>query len=572
MVNSRLLGWTLLLGMLAACASPAPSTAPQPGQSAPTVPQIQRTLVIIARGELPSLAAKPFVAFSGSLNPPVRLFNATLDFVDEQEAPQPYLAEVLPSLNTDSWQVFPDGRMQTIHRLRPNLTWQDGQPLTADDFVFGHRVYATPELGQAGIKPTRQIEEVQAPDDRTVIIRWKQPFPDADRMDVGNMGFHPLPRHLLEGPFTQLDAASFVNHSFWTIDYVGAGPYRVERWEPGAYLEAVGFAGHALGVPKIEHLRLAFVPDPNTALANMLSGDAHFVSDFVLGYDEGVTLEQSWGRDGGTIFYAPVLFRQTQIQHRPEYVSPRALLDVRVRRALPYAFDVPGVLDVFTGGKGVATDTLTSPRVAYYPEIERVTTRRPYDPAITQRMLEDLGFARGADGFYAGPGGQPFKVDLWNTGGAVFARENAIFTDSLRRAGIDATSQTLGPALLADAEGRALTPGLFTGGAGNERISDYSTQAIPRPENRWQGNNRGGWDSPDYERLLQSYNSTLSQTERVQILAQMEHALNDEVGVIPHYFTVVVTAHNATLRGPVARMTPDAPLAIQKSWLWEWVS
>src|SRR6266508_2374844 len=252
MTVCRNLTLVLLLGAaLLGCSSPAPGSGPQAIDGGSAAVQPQRTLVIIARGELPSLAAKPFVAFSGSLNPPVRLFNATLDFVDEVEVPQPYLAEALPSLNTDSWQLFPDGRMVTTHHLRPSLTWQDGQPLTADDFVFGHRVYTTPELGQAGIKPTRQIEEVQAPDDRTVIIRWKQPFPDADRMDVGNMGFHPLPRHLLEGPFTQLDSASFVNHSFWTIDYVGAGPYRVERWEPGAYLDAVGFAGHALGVPKI---------------------------------------------------------------------------------------------------------------------------------------------------------------------------------------------------------------------------------------------------------------------------------------------------------------------------------
>src|SRR5436190_15184327 len=255
----RLLGLSVLVGTLAACASPSSGGAPTTAAGGTAAPQIQRTLVVIARGELPSLAAKPFVGFSGSLNPPVRLFNSTLDFVDEEEMPHPYLAEALPSLNTDSWQLLADGRMVTTHHLRPNLTWQDGEPLRADDFVFGHRVYATPELGQAGIKPTRQIDEVQAPDDRTVVIRSKQAFPDADRMDVSNMGFHPLPRHLLESPFTQLDSASFVNHSFWTVDYVGAGPYRVERWEPGAYLDAVAFAGHALGAPKIEHLRLAFV-------------------------------------------------------------------------------------------------------------------------------------------------------------------------------------------------------------------------------------------------------------------------------------------------------------------------
>ena len=52
----------------------------------------------------------------------------------------------------------------------------------------------------------------------------------------------------------------------------------------------------------------------------------------------------------------------------------------------------------------------------------------------------------------------------------------------------------------------------------------------------------------------------------------MERILNDDVGAIPHYFTVVVTGNVSNLRGPVARMTPDAPLAIQKSWMWEWTS
>jgi peptide/nickel transport system substrate-binding protein len=573
MTASRCLTLVSLLAVaLVGCASPPSGGGAQSGGSGSSTAPIQRTLVVISRGELPSLAAKPFAAFSGSLNPPVRLFNAGLDYIDELEVPHPYLQEALPQLNTDTWQIFPDGRMATTHRLKPSLTWHDGQPLRADDFAFAYRVYSTPELGQAGIKPTRQIEEVQTPDDRTVVIRWRQPFPDADRMDVDSSSLPPLPRHILEGPFQQLDAAGFSNHSFWTIDYVGAGPWRVEKWEPGAFIDATAFGGHALGRPKIDRLRLSFVPDPNTALANMLSGDAHFVADFVLGYDEGLTLEQSWGRDGGTVFFAPVLIRQSQVQHRPEYTKPAQMTDVRVRRALVHAFDTPGVLDVFTGGKGVITHTLTSPRIDYYPIVERGITKRDYDPRTAQRMLEDVGMTRGSDGFYQSPGGQPFKVDLWNTGGAVFARENTILTDSLRQAGIDATGQTLGPALLADAEKRALTAGLFTGGAGSDRLSEYSTEAIPKAENRWQGNNRGGWENAEYERLWQAYNSTIGQPERIQQIAQMERILNEEVGAIPHYFTVVVTAHVGSLRGPVARMTPDAPLAVHRTYLWEWVS
>ncbi len=571
---ARLVGSAVLLSLvLAACASPASPTA-RPGgqgeQAAPAAPQ--RTVVIILRGELPSLAAKPLVGFSGSLNPPVRIFNGMLDVVDEKEVAHPYLAEALPKLDTDSWRVFPDGRMETTHRLRPNLTWHDGAPLAAEDFVFGWRVFSTPELGVSGSKPIAQMEEVVAPDSRTVVIRWKRPYADAAMMDTS---FQALPRHILEQPFqtATVDAASFANHSFWTVDYVGLGPYKVDHLEPGAFLEATAFDGHALGRPKIDRLRLVPIGDPSTALANMMSGDAHFIADFVIDYEQGQALEREWStRNGGTVFNAPVLIRLTQIQFRPEYASPKSLLDVRVRRALAHGFDVPGALDVFTGPHGVATNTLTSPKADYYPAIERTITKRPYDPRTMQRLLEEAGHTRGADGFYVSPSGERLQFDLWTTGGAVFERENRIFADSLRQAGADVTPQTMTPARLRDVEARAQTAGLFTGGAGTDRLSEYSAQAIPRPDNRWQGNNRGGWENAEYERLWQAYNATLGENERIQQIAQMEHILNDDVGTIPLYFTVVVTAYTSNLKGPVARMSPDAPLGIHHTWTWEWRS
>jgi ABC-type transport system substrate-binding protein len=387
--------------------------------------------------------------------------------------------------------------------------------------------------------------------------------------------FQALPRHILEQSFRQQDPAAFISLPFWTFDYVGLGPYRIEHWEAGAFLEATAFDGHALGRPKIDRLRLSFISDANTALANMLSGDAHYLGDFVLAYEEGQTLEREWAtRGGGTVFYAPVLIRLSQIQHRPEYVSPKALLDVRVRRALAHAFDVPGALDVFTGGRGVATSTLTAPGTRHYPAVERVITKREYDRRAAQRLLEEAGMARQPDGFYASATGEPLRIEVWSTGGAITEKENGIFVDSLRRAGIDAISQVLGPARLRDAEFRALRPGLFTGGAADldQRLAQHSISDIPKPENRWQGNNRGAWQSPEYERLWQAYNTTLDSAERTQQLAQMERLLNEDVGSIPHYFQVIVTAHSGSLQGPVARMVPDAPLTIYQVQTWTWRS
>jgi peptide/nickel transport system substrate-binding protein len=560
--------------ILLACAAPAPPPASPPasGEAAPPSGP-QRTLVMIARAEPPSLAAKPIVGFSGSLTPPIRLFNATLDYRDENEVSHPYLAEALPQVNSESWRIFPDGRMETTWKLRPGLTWHDGTALAAADFAFAWRVYATPELGVARSTPISEMEEVAAPDDRTVVIRWRRPYPEAADLD---QTFQALPRHVLEAPFQSLDPLGFTNHSFWTTDYVGLGPYRMDRWEAGTFIEAVGFAGHALGRPKIERLKLSFISDANTALANMLTGEAHYIGDYVIWYQEGLTLEREWGaRNGGTVFYAPVLMRITHIQLRPEFAAPKALLDVRVRRAVAHAIDQPSAVEALTGGRGLLTYTLTHPSVPYYGEIERVITKYSYDPRRAQQILEEAGFRRGADGIYVAPpelGGEPLRMEAWHSAGSDEERENAILADSLRRAGIDAVSKVTPAAMVRDAQARSTTPGLSTGGAGARRLENFTSDSIPRPENRWQGQNRGAWSNAEYDRWFEAYSVTLDEAERIRQIAQMERIFTEDVGSIPYLFTIVVTGHTANLKGPALRKTPESGIGPQRVHTWEWTS
>jgi len=175
----------IMLVALTACVPLGASPSQRPvadGASGPTGPQ--RTLAIAIRGELPTLAVKPLVQFSGALNPPLFLFNAMLDYADERDAPHPMLAEALPRLNTDTWRVFPDGKMETTFRLRPDLSWHDGTPMTSEDLVFTRRANAARMewgLSVSSISPIeeRAIEAILAPDPRTVVIRWRQLYPDA---------------------------------------------------------------------------------------------------------------------------------------------------------------------------------------------------------------------------------------------------------------------------------------------------------------------------------------------------------------------------------------------------------
>ncbi|HEY3117319.1 MAG TPA: ABC transporter substrate-binding protein, partial [Chloroflexota bacterium] len=270
----------LVIGATVACAPPAAAPTTQPGAGG-TGPAASKTLDMAVRYEVNDLLPKRTGGAAATYSK--RAFNAMLALVDSQATARPYLAESLPQLNQDTWQVTPDGHMTTTYTLRPNLTWQDGKPLTADDFVFAYQVYSEKAMGGTFISsPQDQIEEITGKDARTLVIRWKALYPQAGTLAW--QALDPLPRHILESSFAtvQQDATNlekFLALPFWTTEYIGAGPFKLNKWEPGTSLDGSAFDGHALGRPKIDHVVIHFIPDENTVLTNVLSGAIQLAGD-----------------------------------------------------------------------------------------------------------------------------------------------------------------------------------------------------------------------------------------------------------------------------------------------------
>jgi hypothetical protein len=142
----RLIGCLLLVSVLVSACAPASNSTNRGDASAPAV-RPQRTLIMAADRLPVDFGGKGIARGLGSTsgtseNIPQEIFNATLVLADEWGRPIPYLAEALPQLNTETWKVLPDGTMETIYRLKPNLTWHDGHPLSAEDFTFSWQVYS----------------------------------------------------------------------------------------------------------------------------------------------------------------------------------------------------------------------------------------------------------------------------------------------------------------------------------------------------------------------------------------------------------------------------------------------
>ncbi len=549
-----------------ACAG-APTSSPSPGSGAPAArPTGRQALNAIMSIEPVSLAAKPLQSTGISIAFATRLFNAHLDLLDGRARPGPYLAESLPRLNTDTWRVFPDGTMETRYTLKPNLTWHDGVPLTADDFAFAYRVYSAPSLGIADTPPQNAMEEMSAPDARTVVIRWRRLFPDAEAMGVT---FQALPRHILGAAFESGAADAVVNHPFWSSEYVGLGPYKLERWEPGSFFEAVAFDGHVLGRPKIDRVVVRFASDENTALANLLSDNVQIAIDRSLRFEQGALLKQDWVRSGkGVVILTPIQSRFIHIQLRPEYARPLALRDVRVRRALAHGVDKDALNEGLFGGEGVMSSTFAAPFLPYFAEIDQALVKYPYDVRRVEQSLNDAGFVRGPNGMFIGANGESFAPDLLGATGGQQAKELAILTETWQRAGIDVQPRVLPAAQHRDGQTRSTFPSLYGASQSGEEknFNTWTSASIGTAANRWQGSNRGGWASPEYDRLYEAFNSSLDRAERNQLGIAMMRLMSEELPVLFLFHTIDVTAHSTALVGP----PPDGIDAYIHSNVHEW--
>jgi peptide/nickel transport system substrate-binding protein len=543
------------LGGCAPASTPGPGSRPGPADAAPATSS-GRTLVLAGRAEIPSLASKPLRAFGLASSATVRLFSAGLTLRDGRGESLPYLAESLPQLNTDSWRLLPDGRMETTYRLRADITWHDGTPLSAEDWVFALQVYSVPEFGHASSPPVGLMEGVEAPDARTLVIRWKQPYVQAGALESAGAtaapSFPALPRHVLAEAFAQGNSEAFIGHPYWSTEFVGLGPFRLDRWERGSFLEAVAFPGHALGRPKIDRLRMLFIPDFNAVLANLLSGEAHMSVEDSIRFQQGQVLRREWGQgNAGTVLAYPQFWRWTYPQLRAELAQPQALRDVRVRRALAHAIDRQALSEALFEGEATIAETSIPPTSALFSETDRVAVKQPYDPRRTEQLMGDTGWVKGADGIWS-QAGQRFGTDLAVIQSPQNENEMAIMAAGWRQLGFDIREVVWPAALSSDAALRNQHPGLATtsGPAGEATLVEHRTRDMPTAQNRWTGANRGGWSNEEYDRSADALLTALDRPERQRLLVQMVRVFTEDVAVYSLYFAPTITAFVAGLSGP----------------------
>ncbi len=299
--------------------------------------------------------------------------------IDARGRPVPELLTEIPTIHNGG--VSADGRTLVYH-LRPGVRWSDGVPLTARDVLFTLAAIRDPHNPIGSRAGYELIDRADAPSSHTVRFHLARAWAPAVAtfFTYGTSPQYVLPEHVLSKERPLARAA------FNAAPTVGDGPFRFASWTRGDRLVYVANARYWRGRPAVSRLEIHIVPDPETNLTLLRSGDVDFN---LIAPAQQVTLEHA-SPNVRYAYAATALIAGIALEtaHPP-------LDDARVRRALAASVDRDGITRKITFARYPVADS-DRPRFswAYDPTIKEPR----FDPVAADRAFDAAGWRRGADG------------------------------------------------------------------------------------------------------------------------------------------------------------------------------
>src|SRR4029077_3253096 len=180
----------------------------------------------------------------------------------------PELATRVPTL--DNGDIGRDGVTITYH-LRSGVTWQDGAPFTADDVIYTWHQVMNPKNNtgsQVGFDDIAAIDRKSADE---IVVHLKKPYAPfvATFFTMSGTPYPVLPKHLL-------DKYPDINRVPFNLAPVGTGPFKVVSYEKGRAIKMVANQHYWRGAPKLKEIDISIVPDQNTLLTQLKTGEIDF--------------------------------------------------------------------------------------------------------------------------------------------------------------------------------------------------------------------------------------------------------------------------------------------------------
>jgi peptide/nickel transport system substrate-binding protein len=352
----------------------------------------------------------------------------------------PSTGEMRPQL-AETWEFSPDGKTLTF-AMRDGLKWSDGSPLTGDDFKF--TVMATLRSKKTNHK--NNVDQIVGANDyidgtaddlsgitvdgKNVTVKLSNPFCPA-LTQIGTMSI--IPKSVFGKYFDPNDASKNLDDAPEnTAPPVAGGAFKFKEWVPNDHVTLVrndNFWQKAYideWVHKVYPNQDALTAALKVGEVDMASFDPKDEQDMQSATGIQVSRYLSLG-------YTYIAWNQ--LRGGKEFLRSQA-----VRQALTYGLNVDLVVERVLFGEGVKMIAHTPP-VSWAYDTEGLNQYK-YDPARAEQVLQQDGWAKGADGIYAKDGTKLEFTITTNSGNKIRETVVQVAAEQYKLIGMNVTPKT----------------------------------------------------------------------------------------------------------------------------------
>ena len=340
--------------------------------------------------------------------------------------------DLVPALASDLPKTSSDGLTYTF-KLRDNLKFSDGHPLTADDVVFTYQLAYDPKYKDVA-SPRRgdlskYIASVTAQDPKTVVIQTTQVFAPF----LANHALYGiLPKHVLG----DLDPKAVNTADFNTGPSVTNGAFKFVKWEKGQQVTLARNDNYWNGPAYLDSYVYKVLPD-SVAVTNQLKTGEIDIGPVDPGQFDAIKT----ATNVVTSEFPVPTFTFYAYNLDPAKLGGQLFGDKAVRQALLYALNRQQIVTAIFFGHGSVANSVEPPTSWAYKDKPQVLYS--FDKAKAESLLDGAGWAKGADGIRA-KGGQKLKFEMiTNAGNKQRESMLTVMQQSWKDIGVDATPKLI---------------------------------------------------------------------------------------------------------------------------------
>lgn len=520
---------TLLLTMLVltACGDqPSASTAAPANLNQPYPAEAGSYLISATSGEpsgLISMVAGESAASAIASN----IFNTLLKYNQNLD---------LEGELAESWQVSADQKTITF-KLKPNLSWADGKPLTSADVLFTWQLVTDEKTRSPYAADYQLVKKASTPDPLTFSVTYEQAY--APAVDSWS-GLQILPKHLLQGQ--DIHTTAFARKP------IGSSYYQLDSWTHGENIKLTRNPSSVMGPAYIEQLITRMIPDNSAQFLELMADNIDSMGLDPIKYSRIIParpeLKQKLNlyKELGNSY----TYMGFNLKHKP-------FDDVRVRKAINYAIDKQEIIDGVYLGLGI---NIASPYKPGTRWSNPALTPYPYNPEKAKALLKEAGFVDSNGDGIVERNGKPFAFEIITNQNKEREKSAVLIQRRLKEVGIAVNIRAI--------EWASFISRFIKTGDFDVVVLGWGLGLDPDQYNIWHSSQQApgqfnfiGYNNPQIDQLLEQGRTELNPDKRMKIYHEFSKVLLEDSPIVYLSAGYGLTAIHKRVQG-IANPVPPA--------------